>query len=47
MAPSTKETLMYFSYMYAPNLTIQGEFVITEKSSTTLQTIVEERNQFQ
>jgi hypothetical protein len=47
MAPSTKETLMYFRYTYAPNLTHQGEFVITKKLSATLQTTVEERHQFQ
>jgi hypothetical protein len=47
MALSTKETLMYFGYTYAPNLTHQGASVITEKSSATLQTMVEERHQFQ
>jgi hypothetical protein len=45
MAPSPKETLMYFSYMYAPNLTHQGAFVITEKSFATLQKMVEEIHQ--
>jgi hypothetical protein len=45
MALSTKETLMYFGYMYAPNHTHQGEFVITEKSSTSLDIMVEEKYQ--
>jgi hypothetical protein len=30
MVLSVQETLMYFSYMYAPNLTHQGESIITE-----------------
>jgi hypothetical protein len=47
MAPSKKETLMYFGYTYAPNLTDQGAFVIFKKSSATLQAMVEERHQFQ
>jgi hypothetical protein len=47
MALSTKETLMYFGYTYAPNLTHQGASVITKKSSATLHTMVEERHQFQ
>jgi hypothetical protein len=47
MPPSAKETLMYFGYTYAPNLTHQGEFVITKKLSATLQTTVEERHQIQ
>jgi hypothetical protein len=47
MALSAKETLMYFGYTYAPNLTHQGASVITEKSSATLHTMVEERHQFQ
>jgi hypothetical protein len=38
MALSAKETLMYFGYTYAPNLTHQGASVITEKSSATLHT---------
>jgi hypothetical protein len=42
-----KETLMYFSYMYSPNLTHQGASIITEKYSTTMYTMVEERHQFQ
>jgi hypothetical protein len=33
MELSVEETLMYFNYMYAPRLTHQGEFVITEISS--------------
>ena len=36
MALSVKETLMYFGYMYAPNLTHQGASVIIEISSATL-----------
>jgi hypothetical protein len=36
MVLSVEETLMYFSYTYAPNLTHQGASVITEISSTTL-----------
>jgi hypothetical protein len=36
MALSVKETLMYFGYTYAPNLTHQGASVITEISSATL-----------
>jgi hypothetical protein len=36
MTLSIKETLMYFGYTYAPNLTHQGESVITEMSSATL-----------
>jgi hypothetical protein len=47
MAPSANETLMYFGYTYAPNLTHQGASVITEKSSATLQTMVEESHQLQ
>jgi hypothetical protein len=41
MALSKKETLMYLGYMYAPNLTHQRAFVITEKSSAALQTTIE------
>jgi hypothetical protein len=37
---------MYFGYMYAPKLTHQGAFVITEKSYATLHTMVEEKHQF-
>jgi hypothetical protein len=33
MVLSAEETLMYFGYMYAPNLTHQGASVITEISS--------------
>jgi hypothetical protein len=33
MVLSVEETLMYFGYMYAPNLTHQGASVITEISS--------------
>jgi hypothetical protein len=40
MALSAKETLMYFGYTYAPNLTHQGASIITEKSSATLHTMV-------
>jgi hypothetical protein len=47
MALLAKETLMYFSYTYAPNLTHQGASVITKKSSVALHTMVEERHQFQ
>jgi hypothetical protein len=47
MALSAKETLMYFGYTYAPNLTHQGASVITEKSSATLHTMVEEKHQCQ
>jgi hypothetical protein len=47
MALSSKETLMYFGYTYAPNLTHQGAYVITETFFTALQTTVEERHQFQ
>jgi len=47
MALSTKETLMYFGYTYAPNLTHKGASVITEKFSATLHTMVEERHQCQ
>jgi hypothetical protein len=36
MALSVEETLMYFGYTYAPNLTHQGAFVITEILFTTL-----------
>jgi hypothetical protein len=36
MALSVEETLMYLGYTYAPNLTHQGAFVITEILSTTL-----------
>jgi hypothetical protein len=36
MALSVEETLMYFGYTYAPNLTHQGASVITEISSATL-----------
>jgi hypothetical protein len=36
MVLSVEETLMYFGYMYAPNLTHQGASVITEISSATL-----------
>jgi hypothetical protein len=36
MALSVKETLMYFGYTYAPNLTHQGASVITEILSATL-----------
>jgi hypothetical protein len=36
MALLVKETLMYFSYTYPPNLTHQGAFVITEILSSTL-----------
>jgi hypothetical protein len=36
MALSVEETLMYFYYMYAPNLTHQGASVITKILSTTL-----------
>ena len=42
-----KETLMYFGYMYSPNLTHQGASIIIEESSATLHTMVEERHQFQ
>jgi hypothetical protein len=45
MELSTKETLMYFGYTYAPNLTHQGESVITKKPSATLHTTVEEKHQ--
>ena len=38
MALSVEETLMYFGYTYAPNLTHQGASVITEISSATLHT---------
>jgi hypothetical protein len=38
MALSVKETLMYFSYMYAPNLTHQGASVIIEIPFATLHT---------
>jgi hypothetical protein len=47
MVFSAKETLMYFGYTYAPNLTHQGAYVSTEKSSAILHTMVEERHQFQ
>jgi hypothetical protein len=47
MALSAKETLMYFGYTYAPNLTHQGASIITEKSSATLHTMVEEKHQCQ
>jgi hypothetical protein len=36
MELSVEETLMYFVYMYAPNLTHQGAYVITEILSATL-----------
>jgi hypothetical protein len=36
MALSVEETLIYFGYTYAPNLTHQGASVITEISSATL-----------
>jgi hypothetical protein len=36
MVLSVEETLMYFSYMYAPNLTHQRTFVITEIPSSKL-----------
>jgi hypothetical protein len=36
MVLSVEETLMYFGYTYAPNLTHQGASVITEISSATL-----------
>jgi hypothetical protein len=36
MALSVKETLMYFSYTYAPNFTHQRASVITEISSAKL-----------
>jgi hypothetical protein len=36
MALSVKETLMYFSYTFSPNLTHQGTSIITEISSATL-----------
>jgi hypothetical protein len=39
---STKETMMYFGYMYAPNLTHHGASVITEKFLKAIQTMVEE-----
>jgi hypothetical protein len=39
---STKETMMYFDYTYAPNLTHQGAYVITEKLLTKIHTMVEE-----
>jgi hypothetical protein len=35
MVLSVEETLMYFGYTYAPNLTHQGASVITEISSAT------------
>jgi hypothetical protein len=47
MELSAKETLMYFGYMYAPNLTHQGASIITEKLFATLHTMVEERHQCQ
>jgi hypothetical protein len=47
MELSVKETLIYFDYTYDPNLTHQGEFVITKNLSATLQTTVEERHQIQ
>jgi hypothetical protein len=46
MELSAKETLMYFGYTYAPNLTHQGAYFIAKKSSAALQTTVEERHQF-
>jgi hypothetical protein len=36
MVLSVEETLMYFGYMYAPNLTHQGASFITKISSATL-----------
>jgi hypothetical protein len=36
MLLSVEETLMYFSYTYAPNLTHQEASVITEIMSATL-----------
>jgi hypothetical protein len=47
MALSAKETLIYFGYTYALNLTHQGASVIIEKSSTTFHTMVEEKHQCQ
>ena len=38
---------MYFGYTYAPNLTHKRLSVITEKSSATLHTMVEEKHQCQ
>jgi hypothetical protein len=38
---------MYFGYTYSLNLTHQGAYVITEKSSVSLHIMVEERHQFQ
>jgi hypothetical protein len=38
MVLSTKETFMYFGYTYAPNLTHQRAFFITETLPTTLHT---------
>jgi hypothetical protein len=42
MTSQEKETMMYFGYTYAPNLTHQGASVITKKSFTTIPTMVEE-----
>jgi hypothetical protein len=42
MEISAKETLMYFSYTYAPNLTHQGASVITKKFLIEIQTMDEE-----
>jgi hypothetical protein len=36
MTSPSKETMMYFNYTYAPNLTHQGAYIITEKSLTTI-----------
>jgi hypothetical protein len=42
MTSPSKETMMYFNYTYAPNLTHQGASVITKKFLTTIQEMVEE-----
>jgi hypothetical protein len=42
MTSSPKETMMYFGYTYAPNLTHQGAYVITKKLLTQYKEMVED-----
>jgi len=42
MTISAKETLLYFSYMYSPNVTHQGASVITKKFLISVQEMDEE-----